>query len=388
MISALVKIARGFQRGNNPLFSADIGFQQEFIKSLGDPVDDFERGYFQYRCQMKLLGGRLRFLYNLTSIPLMLLYKMRIARAYAPTVERAYDAVFIFDGDDTILPPSLKENHNIIQAKDCHSQLLLTKEDAVFLTALRKRYPLAWHFRFKCMMKVAMYRYQLAVYMPELFVVSSEYSFTSSVLTAYCEKVGVKHVNVMHGEKLYCMRDAFFHFHECYVWEEHYRKLFTEMQAETKQFIIGVPPCIAPWEGFSSLKTMDYTYYLGAEKRLEMEQIKHSLDLLIKAGKKVAVRPHPLYSSFEDMKSVFYRDSNYVIEDKSTLTIETSVLRTRYVVSSYSTVLFQAINNGLNIVVDDITDEGKYRKLKSLRYICLEKEHLLLSDVLKNIAFE
>ncbi len=381
MALLLIKIAHMFQRKKNPLFSADIGVQQKYMRKLGIPGDNIERGYFQYRCQMRLLGCILAFLYNLTSIPLMFLYKKRIARAQAPNSDDVFDGIFIFAGADTILPLSLKEKYSIKQVKDCQSQQLLIKEDILFLNTLRKRYPFAWHFRFKCLMKIAMYRYQIMAYRPTALIVSSEYSFTSSVLTAYCEGMGIKHINVMHGEKLFYMRDSFFHFHECYVWDEHYRKLFTDLQAEPTQFIIDVPPSLAKRENSNVPKTVDYTYYLGTEKIREMKQIKRSLDLLVKSGGMVAIRPHPLYSSARDIQSVFGVDSNYIIEDKSILPIEISLLRTRYAVSCYSTVLFQAINNGVTAVIDD-TDKEKYKKLKSLRYICLEKEHMILSDLI------
>lgn len=386
MTSTLIKLARAFQRKKNLLFSADIEVQQKFIKKLGVPIDDIERGYFQYRCQMKLLGSSLAFLYNLISIPLLVLYKKRAAHACALIADGRFDAVFMFNGTDKILPQSLKEKHSVRQVKDFQKKLVLTKEDIVFLKDIRKQYPFAWYFRFKCLMKVAIYRYQITAFQPKTLIVSSEYSFTSSVLTAYCESMGIRHINVMHGEKLYYMRDSFFRFHECYVWDEHYKSLFTDLQAEPTQFIIAVPPSLAPWGNMNVLKNVDYTYYLGAEQCREMEQIKRSLDLLKRSGNMVAIRPHPLYSAADEIQSVFGGDDNYIIESNA-LPIEISVLRTRHAVSCYSTVLFQAINNGVVAVIDDVTDKEKYEKLKRLRYICMEKEHLLLSDVLKCNTF-
>lgn len=382
MTSILIKLARAFQRKKNLLFSVDIGFQQNYIKRLGIPSDDIERGYYQYRCQMKLLGRFLACLYNLTSIPLMLIYKKRIAHAHAPNADVGFDAVFMFNGADTMLPQSLKEKYNVRQSKEFQKKLLLMEEDIVFLKDLRKRYPFAWHFRFKCLMKVAIYRYQITVCQPKALIVSSEYSFTSSVLTAYCERVDVRHINVMHGEKLYYMRDSFFRFHKCYVWDEHYKSMFTDLQAEPTQFVIAVPPSHAPWGNYYVPKIVDFTYYLGAEQSGDMAKIKNSFDFLIKSGNKVAIRPHPLYSAIANIQSIFGGDDNYIIED-STFPIEISVLRTRHAVSCYSTVLFQAINNGVVAVIDDVTNKEKYGKLKRLRYICFEREHLLLSDVLK-----
>ena len=76
------------------------------------------------------------------------------------------------------------------------------------------------------MVKLAMYRYQYEVYHPKAMIVDEEYSYTSSFLTEYCHRLGVEHIDIMHGEKLYFIRDTFFCFDRCYVWDGYYRDLF------------------------------------------------------------------------------------------------------------------------------------------------------------------
>ena len=48
----------------------------------------------------------------------------------------------------------------------------------------------------------------------------------------------------------------------------------------------------------------------------------------------------------------------------------------------YSTVLYQAYSCRKHIVIDDITSEQEYKKLREQKYIMLNKEHLLLSKEL------
>ena len=89
------------------------------------------------------------------------------------------------------------------------------------------------------MVKLAMYRYQYEVYHPKAMIVDEEYSYTSSFLTEYCHRLGVEHIDIMHGEKLYFIRDTFFCFDRCYVWDGYYRDLFCQLRAEPTAELSG-----------------------------------------------------------------------------------------------------------------------------------------------------
>ena len=65
-------------------------------------------------------------------------------------------------------------------------------------------------FSLKVTIKVAGYSFMITKYQSKAIVVHNEYSFTSSILTAYCETRNVLHINVMHGEKMYYIRDSYF----------------------------------------------------------------------------------------------------------------------------------------------------------------------------------
>jgi hypothetical protein len=184
----------------------------------------------------------------------------------------------------------------------------------------------------------------------------------------------------MHGEKLYYMRDSFFRFDECYVWDDYYRELFIKMRAAQSQFKVAVPPSLLFPNNTTVSKEKDYTYYLGWESGETLKSIVLAMNDLEKNGYKVAIRPHPRYTNLNEIR-------NYApeleIEDNNIITIEQSLMRTNNAISVYSTVLNQAYNNGIGIVIDDISDKEKYEKLEERQYIMINKPHKLLSSLLE-----
>ena len=256
--------------------------------------------------------------------------------------------------------------------------IVLTKNDKKFLKRIIRRYPLSWQFIFKCLIKIGRYSFAIEEYSPKVIVVCAEYSFTSSMLTEYCRQRKIKHIDVMHGEKLYYMRDSFFKFDECYIWDEYYRKILTSMKADKDQFVVEVPTSLC-LEG-EKIEKYDYTYYLGAESKDILKNISRILNQLHLNGKKISIRPHPRYSNMEIVNNIF---SFANVEDTKALSIEASLLQTGAAISLYSTVLNQALCNSIPIIIDDMSNPQNFNKLKELEYICLYKEHKLLSDIVE-----
>ena len=365
----------------NTLFDVPMARQKAILEGLPEPKDLLKRAYAQYRCQMMLERPILRAGYQLAAMLLLPVYRRQLLRRPASRKEETADAVFAFGGPDTILPCSLRQEYpGIRQVRDFQNALFLTREDCSFLRELARRYPTAFYFRFKCMAKLAMYRSLYETYRPKAIIVSEEYSYTSSFLTEYCHRLGVEHINVMHGDKLYDIHDTFFCFDRCYIWDQFYRDLFCELRAEPTQFRMEMPPSMQPWDAQDVEKAVDYTYYLQAETSQMLEKIAKSLQTLQKSGAVVAVRPHPLYSDMETVRRLF---TDFEIEETAEVGIETSILRTRHVIGLYSTVLYQAHINHVPVVIDDLTAPERFAQLKSLRYIMLDKPHGLLSALLQ-----
>jgi len=293
------------------------------------------------------------------------------------------DAVFVKDGgvDGNVLPKSLREEFKNLESQAVEGRKLKFK-DRIYVLGLLLRHPLSWHFALKAEIKIARYRWFISLYSPKALIVHNEYSFTSSLLTDFCNKSGVELINVMHGEKIYYMTDSFFKFNRCYVWSDFYKDLLSELRADSEQFIVEVPPSLL-FENKSVEKTVDYTYYLQSQGAADIEELRVVVRLLTQLsdkGYRTAIRPHPRFTNVDFLNTCV--DGKIEIENFRELSIESSILRTKNVISIYSTVLQQAYFNGINIVIDDVSNNVLYSKLEEVKYVMLKAEHVSLSALL------
>ena len=379
LANKLKDLAVKLEISNDSVFGYPIEKQKQYIAHFPEPKDDIQRSYFQYKCQMKFNKPIITFVLNLASLPLLLLYLLK-SGSVVPKGEKQKGSIFFSDGKpENIIPEVLRERIGEIEVVN-NKKESLTKADKKFIRSIWKQYPFAFQFVVKCLLKVRYYSYEIQRLHPQNIIVCNEYSFTSSVLTKYCEKHGIEHINVMHGEKIYYMRDSFFRFHECYVWDDFYRELLQHMRAEANQFKVAVPPSLKFPDAGEANKSKQYTYYLGWESGEKLKTIAKAMDDLRKKGYAVAIRPHPRYTDLNEIKSCA---PEIEIEDYKTLTIEQSLRRTENAVSVYSTVLNQAYNNGIGIVIDDVSDSEKFERLEERQYIMLSKPHKLLSELLE-----
>ena len=357
------------------MFQYPVSKQKNYIEKFDVPKDDFERAYYQYCCQMKMNGLFLALLLNLSSLFFILIYYFKRNEELD---ELPFDVVFISEGaSELVIPKSLK-NEYVSWKVINELKEYFTTSDKKYFNSLCRRYPFSWHFLFKCLVKIRVYSYIKNSYYPKSVIVCGEYSFTSSMLTNYCEQCNINHINVMHGEKLYYIRDSFFRFTKCYVWDKYYIDLFLKLKADKKQFIVEAPRSLLFENKDKIEKTIDYTYYLGAEEGEVLERIVNAMVLLEKAGFKVSIRPHPIYT---DLKEFISKSNDITIENTNEISIEKSLLRTKNAIALYSSVLNQAYHNGINVIIDDVVDVQKYDTLMDLEYIMLNKEHSLLSEV-------
>lgn len=380
MNDMLRKMAVLLERRQDALFSYDVSKQKKYIAKLGNPRDEIERSYFQYKCQMQFNGKGITFLLNLVSFPVAILYWFKYGKKVQVNQLEHKNLVFFRDGKpENILPKSLKKRYKAIESNPVEGTLL-TAKDKKFIKGIICRYPFSWQFILKCLIKIGRYSFAIEEYSPEAIAVCAEYSFTSSLLTAYCKQRNIKHIDVMHGEKMYYMRDSFFKFDECYIWDEYYGKILASMKADKNQFVVEVPASLKFDGELIRTQKYDYTYYLGAESEEVLKKISKILEQIYKSGKKISIRPHPRYSNIDSVKSVFHFAD---VEDTKKISIEQSLLQTDTAISLYSTVLNQALYNSVPIIIDNISNPENYNKLKELGYMCLYKEHKLLSEVVE-----
>ena len=363
--------------GKNSPFDCDFELQKKYLYKQKAPKNNIERSFFQYKAQMKLCGWWRKVLVNIGAIPFLVFYYFK--KSSKKIIVNKADAVFVRDGlPCNVMQESLRKEFFVIEV-DAIEGNKLTSRDRRYIFKLSLKHPFSWLFLLKTIIKIMRYRWIIDTYNPKALIVCNEYSFTSSLLTEFCNQNDVELINVMHGEKLFFIRDSFFKFNRCYIWSEFYKELFTELRADSNQFIVEIPPSLK-FASVEAEKTVDYTYYLQMQKGEELAKIVETLSAISKRGDKVAVRPHPRYTNLDELKALI-NDVHIEIESCKEITIENSILRTKNVISLYSTVLLQAYINGVNIVIDDISNKDDYLKLVELKYVMLNAEHKLLSNI-------
>lgn len=374
------KVNRIIERKTS-LFNNDVQKQKIYINKFNEPDDDIQRSFNQYKCQMKLYGVALKIILNIGAFILNPIYLIKLSRKKDVDYIKNMDAIGLLDGKPAnIIPECIRNEYINIKCFKEYDKYSLNKRDVRFIINIFKKHPFSFLFIFKSMIKIAKYSDVINKYKPKAIVVCAEYSFTSSILTTYCENYDIKHINVMHGEKLYYIRDSFFRYHKCYIWNDYYKKLFNKLRAESSQFIVSVPKSLS-FAQENLEKKSHYTYYLAAENKEEMLKIRSNIKKLRDKGYKLTIRPHPRYTNLETAKNIF---KGYDIQDGKTITIEQSLLSTKCAISLYSTVLNQAYNNNIEIIIDDMSCPVKYKKLEELEYFCLNVNHKLLSGEVKS----
>ncbi len=341
---------------------------ESYINSFHEPTDDFERSYFQYKCQKWDSMGKGEFIIsNIVSLFLFIPYYIMFRLKKVPSDTGKYDAVLTVSFLENILPDDFHGTY-IWQNFNKGS---LSRDDTKLIKRLIKRYPTSFYFNFKVMCRIASYSNAILKYSPEIFFSSAEYSFTSSILTYYCEMHGVKHYNIMHGEKGYTPRDAFSRFTKFFVWDMFYKELFLSLRADRSEYVIR--PMKIP-EMRVNVKENHITYYLQLHTIEQLYKIKESLE---KSRIDYHVRVHPLFSGHGE-EEVF--GSEHI--ESSSVGIWESIGNAGIAASQDSTVLYQAYLAGVPVAIDDVSDSSYFLHLKERGYIMFYKPHHLLSELI------
>lgn len=355
--------------------------EKQYLEKFRLPKNQVERSFFQYLCQNREEQKRTKIIKFLIFTPIIITYLLK--PNFPVRFKNEEKVLFLSEGMEySLMPKSLKEqyaNIKIINVKKTNKNFYLSFGDKIAISKFFLNYWKYSEFVLKVLLKTGFYSSVIQTYKPDTIIVHNEYSYTSSFLTGYLQNRKIKHINVMHGEKLYNIRDSFASFDKFYVWDYHYVELLSDLKQPKEQFVVE-PPEITNYKIKEDI-IYDFTYYLGNESYDVMKRINNSLKLLAAKGHKIVVRFHPRYSDSNEIKELF---ENFIIEDPSKISIIASLSRTRNVVSLYSTVLFLNYLRSGDNVIDDLNDIEKYNKLQELRFIMLNKPHQLLSKHIEN----
>ena len=374
------KILLFLEKGNRDFFTYPKEEQMVFLNTLGEAKDDIDRGYKQYLCQKQLVLPKWkRILFNVIgalAFPFVAIYFL-IKRLFTKKSSHL-DCLIEKKGMPEVVPLEVREKYHPTDEYEEGTSLGLS--DLGFLWRMICRAPFQPYFVFKAMMNVVRYSHLIYKYSPQTMIQFYEFSFSCSILTAFCHRYGVKNIDLMHGEKLFYIRDAFFHYDEIYVWHQHYVDLLKSLKAEPNQFRIALPPSMhIDSNKYHNPKVYsDYKYYLAIFDEEQIRSIVESMAFAKKEGKSVKYRPHPRYS---DMTLLRKYVSDEEIELPREVSIQESVANLGCAVGSYTTVMVQAYFSGKQVMMDDVAFSEQYQKLKNLNYILTQYSVPVLSEL-------
>lgn len=379
---SFVKFLRFLRKGDKDFFDIPAAQQKTFLEAIPEPKNDIQRSLYQFKCQSFFWPKWKVPFYNIGAffvfVPVLIMEWFRSAFVHK---SHHYDAIGEFKGMEECIPDNLSEEYNIRHEDWLVKGMLKTKDIGYVLKVFLSSFPNAY-FSLKLLLKLSQYNQTIYMYQPQAMVVHCEFSFASSILTQFCERKGVKHIDVMHGEKLYHIYDSFFRFSKCYVWSDYYKDLFIRLRAYPDQFVISVPPSLKI--DLRKYKRpdvyADYKYYLADFTSEEIAGIVASMSGVKAQGKSVKYRLHPRYQQWDRILEYATKED---IEDPHEVTIQESVANCEFVVGSYSTVLAQAFMSGRKVVVDDVTYIEQYRKLAEYDYWLASENSIKLSEINK-----
>ena len=369
------------QKGDKDLFGIPVSQQKSFLQKLGALRDDIDRSFKQYQCQNLFTKKWKIFLLNISSLilaPILLL--ALLTKGLFVRKGASIEAIASFPLEMNIFPVELLREFKVDDTKWGKGRSL-KMSDVSFLMKIFLRGLFHPYFVCKSLYILSSYSDMITKHTPKALLAHCEYSFSSSLLTAYCHKKGVLHINTMHGDKFFYIRDSYTHFDRFYVWDEHYKSLLISMMAEPSQFRFFIPEFlkfdITKYENKDYYA--DYKYYLQINTEEELKGILHSMKRLEGTGASYKLRPHPRYS---DMNLLHQLIDESHIENPKQVSIQESVANCKCVIGSFSTVLTQAYYSGRGVVLDDITYKERYEKLRDMQYFLSNKHTLRLSDLI------
>lgn len=366
--------------------SCPASAQQTIINSFPEPADTIDRAYFQYKATMQDWSFIGRCLAELAAYILLPLYIYKLKQIHIDFNRKVDMICFLAIDQKKIIAEPLKQEFPVYKICDTAGLLCIDENDWAYLKQIFGRYKRSYYFKLKVLLRMAAYSAHIKKYNPNAFVSAAEHSFSNTLCTWYCEKKNIENIVCQHGEYWRRLSGSFFYVHRYYTWNEYYIELHKEHRAYIPVYFIEVPASIMGL-GIKEIENPPYfaTYYLGYETKKELAIIREAFDRLRSNGKECKVRLHPRgrLSNESCVRQIFH---GFYVEDCNEVTLGDSINNSDYLMSICSTVLLQGYLNNKKIIIDDISNTALYENLKSLGYVMLSKEHIALSEIMKENA--
>ena len=210
---------------------------------------------------------------------------------------------------------------------------------------------------------------------PRFILVYWEFSCSLSVVTHAMEQTGIETYNVMHGDKHYYAKHAFFEVHRCYCWNGFYVNLFKD-EFVSADFRVFTNPRFELTEDERSYQAGHMPAGIGVaaphmatlagpndDQASAASAFAAALNTLA-ATQAVTIRPHPFYS--EDFTAIEgHLSSRVMIERPSEKPARLFLLDHKVIVGTLSTLLLEAAHLGCCVIV---IDTPVMEDLKSYHY--------------------
>lgn len=218
----------------------------------------------------------------------------------------------------------------------------------------------------RVIIRIAQYSYVINKYHPQIIANFAEGSCWSSVLTAYCRELKIKHVNIMHGVRYFSSSMAFTEFDTFYVWGEYHLEQFKKMYTSAKEFIIFGNPIhkrlhrIISNSKFSTKRLLIMCEYSLLEKNLF--SLLCSLIEQIPLDWEIACRFHyqEITRSVLFVKRLERKTYRKIIEeDPRIISLEDSIKRAKIVVGYFTNALTDAWIAGRKCIYLHLPQDNK-----------------------------
>lgn len=186
------------------------------------------------------------------------------------------------------------------------------------------------------------------IHSPKQVYCSNEYSFSSPSCFRVCHERNIELINIMHGEKVYDIVDAFNIYHRIICWHQRYEELFRKLRWSFGDVMICCPFNLDQTTRLDRT-SYDNTWNFNAEicyyLQGDVDEVKSTILFLASRFKKLRLRPHPKYTSKKISENIC--DVHLDVND--------SIRFYEYICSAYSTVLFQAHMLNKKVLIDDLS---------------------------------
>lgn len=371
----------------------DIQKWRSFIAKFPETTDCYELAFYKYLCRMYFFSLPKRIIINLFGFGAFffeLFYLLTSKRTLKKPIkglsilEKARDIPDFTD----IVPEELMAEDSKRRVIENHNEKFgpLCKEAKKYCWECIRRHPLRFFFNYFVYMELSAHSRILLEHNPEITVVYiNERNVASPILTDFYHEQGRKIYSFMHGEYAFQLPLAYMRFSRYYIWDLFYESMFSEdLRCKIDEYVIYTPKKLKKKWALEHMKPNHFcTYYLSGEGEGTLIRIADLLKTIAGCGLKCRVRPHPRTALHRKLLNDLFIDSEVEIESPTTVALYESLAYTEYVLGLKSTVLAEAAVEGKEIVLDDITNKGRFEALKLQKFNVFNKSHKLLSDLLE-----